>query len=122
MRCRIANRPGMFGRLTTAIGENGGDIGAIDIVRAERDVMICDISRCGCKTTGMAIGWMSAINMLPGVEVLQSSDHVFLAHLASLASTAACRSKRATIFRQCGCPAWRACASALPPNLNPPIR
>lgn len=80
LRCRIANRPGMLGRLTTAIGENGGDIGAIDIVRAERDVMIRDIS-VRVQDDGHGDRLMSAINMLPGVEVLQSSDHVFLAHL-----------------------------------------
>nr|HRC75085.1 malic enzyme-like NAD(P)-binding protein [Kouleothrix sp.] len=80
LRCRIANRTGMLGRLTTAIGENGGDIGAIDIVRAERDVIVRDISvRVQNDEHGDRL--VAAINQLPGVEVLQSSDRVFLAHL-----------------------------------------
>jgi len=80
LRCRIVNRTGMLGRLTTIIGEHGGDIGAIDIVRAERDVMIRDISvRVQDDAHGQRL--IEAINQLPGVEVLQSSDRVFLAHL-----------------------------------------
>ena len=43
VRCEIENRPGMLGRLTTRIGEVGGDIGAIDIVRAERSLLVRDI-------------------------------------------------------------------------------
>lgn len=80
LRCRIANRPGMLGRLTTAIGELGGDIGAIDIVRADRDVMVRDISvRVRDDEHGDAL--VAALNQTEGVAVLQSSDRVFLAHL-----------------------------------------
>lgn len=80
LRCRIPNRPGMLGRLTTTIGENGGDIGAIDIVRAERSVMIRDISvRVQDDEHGEQL--VAALNQIPGVEVLQASDRVFLAHL-----------------------------------------
>ena len=32
VRAAIKNRPGMLGRLTSAIGEAGGDIRAVDIV------------------------------------------------------------------------------------------
>ena len=80
LRCRIANRPGMLGRLTTAIGESGGDIGAIDIVRADRDVMVRDISvRVRDDEHGDAL--VAMINQIDGMAVLQASDRVFLAHL-----------------------------------------
>jgi malate dehydrogenase (oxaloacetate-decarboxylating) len=80
LRCRIANRPGMLGRLATAIGEHGGDIGAIDIVRAERAVMVRDISvRVQDEQHGDEL--VAVINALPGFEVLQVSDRIFLAHL-----------------------------------------
>jgi hypothetical protein len=32
IRCKIENRPGAFGRLATAIGEVGGNLGAIYLV------------------------------------------------------------------------------------------
>ena len=33
VRLEITNRPGMLGRVTSAIGKSGGDIGAIDLVQ-----------------------------------------------------------------------------------------
>lgn len=80
VRCQIDNRPGMLGRLTTRIGEVGGDIGAIDIVRAERSLLVRDITvRVQDEQHGGML--VAAIRDLPGVQVLQVSDRVFLAHL-----------------------------------------
>lgn len=90
LRCQIENRPGMLGRLTTRIGEVGGDIGAIDIVRAERSVLVRDITvRVQDEEHGATL--VAAINDLAGIHVLQVSDRVFLAHLgANSACRAAC--------------------------------
>ncbi len=80
LRCQIENRPGMLGRLTTRIGEVGGDIGAIDIVRAERSMLVRDITvRVQDEEHGDTL--VTAINDLPGISVIQVSDRVFLAHL-----------------------------------------
>lgn len=80
LRCQIENRPGMLGRLTTRIGEVGGDIGAIDIVRAERNTLVRDITvRVQDEQHGAAL--VESINGVPGVSVVQVSDRVFLAHL-----------------------------------------
>lgn len=80
LRCQIENRPGMLGRLTTRIGEVGGDIGAIDIVRAERSVLVRDITvRVQDEEHGATL--VATINDLAGIHVLQVSDRVFLAHL-----------------------------------------
>lgn len=80
LRCQIDNRPGMLGRLTTRIGEVGGDIGAIDIVRAERSLLVRDITvRVQDEQHGEAV--VETCNAVPGVHVLQVSDRVFLAHL-----------------------------------------
>jgi len=80
LRCQIENRPGMLGRLTTRIGEVGGDIGAIDIVRAERSVLVRDITvRVQDEEHGATL--VAALNDLGGIHVLQVSDRVFLAHL-----------------------------------------
>ena len=45
VRLQITNRPGMLGRVASAIGDAGGDIGAVDLVettreRTERDITI----------------------------------------------------------------------------------
>ena len=80
VRCQIDNRPGMLGRLTTRIGEVGGDIGAIDIVRAERALLVRDLTiRVQDEQHGAAL--VAAITGLSGVQVLQVSDRVFLTHL-----------------------------------------
>lgn len=80
IRCEIENRPGMLGRLTTHIGEVGGDIGAIDIVRAESGIMVRDLTvRVQDEQHGAAL--VEAIRGIPGIRVLQVSDRVFLAHL-----------------------------------------
>lgn len=86
LRCQIENRPGMLGRLTTLIGEVGGDIGAIDIVRAERNILVRDITvRVQDEQHGERL--VAAINTLPNVKVLQVSDRVFLAHLGGKLAT-----------------------------------
>ena len=43
-RIRIANMPGMLGKVTSAIGEAGGDIGAVDIVEAGGQTMTRDVT------------------------------------------------------------------------------
>ena len=44
VRVRIANLPGMLGKVTSAIGEAGGDIGAVDIVEAGGQTMTRDVT------------------------------------------------------------------------------
>jgi len=44
VRVVISNRPGMLAKVTSVIGEHGGNIGAIDIVRAEKDELTRDIT------------------------------------------------------------------------------
>jgi len=80
LRCQIPNLPGMLGKLATAIGEAGGDIGAVDIVRAERTFMVRDITvRVQDENHGAQL--VALVNGLPAMSVLQISDRVFLTHL-----------------------------------------
>nr|WP_044201004.1 malic enzyme-like NAD(P)-binding protein [Oscillochloris trichoides] len=80
LRCEIQNQPGMLGRITTIIGEHGGDIGAIDIVRAERGLVVRDITvRVLDENHGERL--VTAINTTPGVRVIRVSDRVLLAHI-----------------------------------------
>jgi malic enzyme len=43
-RVAIQNRPGMLGRVASAIGDAGGDIGAVDLVESQRDHIVINIS------------------------------------------------------------------------------
>lgn len=44
LRLEIVNQVGMFGKIATAIGEVGGDVGAVDIVRVGKGVIVRDIT------------------------------------------------------------------------------
>jgi malate dehydrogenase (oxaloacetate-decarboxylating) len=80
IRCAITNRPGMLGRLTSCIGEVGGDIGAIDIVRAEEGVLVRDLT-VAARDDDHAAAIVAAVQAIPGIEVVNVSDRVFLLHL-----------------------------------------
>ena len=44
LRVHLDNQPGAFARLAAAIGEAGGLLGAIDLVRVERGTKIRDVT------------------------------------------------------------------------------
>ena len=80
LRVKLLNRPGMLGKLTMAIGQAGGDIGAIDIVSAGRDAMVRDIT---VNATSIEHGAkiVEAARDVDGIEVINVSDRTFLMHL-----------------------------------------
>src|ERR687894_1047757 len=80
LRVKLANRTGVLGELTTAIGRAGGDIGAIDIVSVGRDAIIRDITVNAASTEHIA-QIVGAARDIDGVEVVNVSDRVFLMHL-----------------------------------------
>ena len=79
-RCRIVNRPGMLGQLTSAIGSVGGDIRALDIVRVEGNGIVRDITVLAADADH-AQKLIQRMSTVPGVEVIEYSDRTFLAHL-----------------------------------------
>jgi malate dehydrogenase (oxaloacetate-decarboxylating) len=79
IRCQIDNRPGMLGAIATAIGESGGNIGAIDIVRVDRKHIVRDITvRVQDELHGDRI--VRRVNAIPGIVVTNVSDRVFSLH------------------------------------------
>ncbi len=80
VRVKIHNRPGKLGELTTAIGQAGGDIGAIDIVSVGRDFLIRDIT-VNAYSEEHDSQIVDAVRLIDGVEVIHSSDKTFLMHL-----------------------------------------
>ncbi|HWE64609.1 MAG TPA: malic enzyme-like NAD(P)-binding protein [Chloroflexota bacterium] len=80
LRCEIGNEPGMFARLATVVGEAGGDLGAIDIVRVTRATKIRDVT-VNARDDQHAQEIVAAVQAVPGVKVVQVSDRTFLMHL-----------------------------------------
>jgi malate dehydrogenase (oxaloacetate-decarboxylating) len=80
VRLTIQNKPGMLGKVTSAIGKGGGDIGAIDLVEVGKSTITRDIT---FKTSGErhAQQVVERIRGLDGVEVVNVSDRTFLMHL-----------------------------------------
>ena len=80
LRVEIEHRPGMLGRVASAIGEVGGTIGSVDLVQVERDHTIRDIT----VETGDASDWprlTEAVNAVHGARVLDTTDRTFLLHV-----------------------------------------
>ena len=80
LRVHVEDRPGGFADLARAIGDAGGSLDAIDLVRAESGVKVRDV-------TVMASGAehleriSAAARAVRGITVERVSDRVFLAHL-----------------------------------------
>jgi malate dehydrogenase (oxaloacetate-decarboxylating) len=79
-RLEIRNRPGMLGRVASAIGSAGGDIGAVDLVESHRDRILRDITvKARDSVHGQQI--VSSLKHVAGVRVVSVSDRTFLMHL-----------------------------------------
>jgi malate dehydrogenase (oxaloacetate-decarboxylating) len=80
VRAAIKNRPGMLGRVTSAIGEAGGDIRAVDLVELVKDIIVRDLTiNARDEEHGHEI--VAAIRRVEGVRVVNVSDRTFLVHL-----------------------------------------
>jgi malate dehydrogenase (oxaloacetate-decarboxylating) len=80
VRVRLANRPGMLGKLTSAIGKAGGDIGAVDLVEAGLSTITRDISfKASDERHGERI--TERLRAISGADVVNVSDRTFLMHL-----------------------------------------
>jgi malate dehydrogenase (oxaloacetate-decarboxylating) len=80
LRVEIDHRPGMLGKVASAIGDAGGTIGAVDLVQVEGSHTIRDIT----VETGDASDWprlTAAVNAVPGAHVLDATDRTFLVHV-----------------------------------------
>jgi malate dehydrogenase (oxaloacetate-decarboxylating) len=80
VRLEITNRPGMLGKVTSAIGKAGGDIGAIDLVEVGRNTITRDLT-FKASDERHAQGVIDRIRTVDGVRVVNFSDRTFLMHL-----------------------------------------
>src|SRR4030043_2443295 len=79
LRLEIVNQVGMFGMIGTAIGETGGDIGAVDIVRVGKGVIVRDIT-VNARDEAHEKDIIDAVKKIKGVRVIHVSDRTFLLH------------------------------------------
>src|SRR3954449_4921266 len=80
IRVVVPSAPGSFAHVAGAIGAAGGDLGAIDLVRAGREGTVRDVTvNASDSDHGKQI--VDAVRALPGVDVQSVSDRTFLLHL-----------------------------------------
>jgi malate dehydrogenase (oxaloacetate-decarboxylating) len=80
LRTETSNQPGTLGRVATAIGEEGGDIGAIDIVRTGGGKIVRDIT-VAARDEAHSEAIVNRVRELEGITVLHTTDRTFLLHL-----------------------------------------
>src|SRR5215212_1066335 len=80
IRVVVPSAPGSFAHIAAAIGTAGGDLGAIDLVRAGPEGTVRDVTvNAGDSEHGKQI--VEAVRAIPGVDVQSVSDRTFLLHL-----------------------------------------
>ncbi|HEY5191958.1 MAG TPA: malic enzyme-like NAD(P)-binding protein [Candidatus Deferrimicrobium sp.] len=80
MRLEIQNKVGMLGKVTTAIGEAGGDIGAVDLSGHGKGTVIRDVT-ARARGIDHAQEIINTVKAIPGVKIVNVSDRTFLMHL-----------------------------------------
>ena len=80
LRVELPHRAGSLGKILTAIGDIGGIVGAVDIVRMGGERTIRDVT-VNARDSEHARQISDAIDALPEVRVVNFSDRTFLMHL-----------------------------------------
>lgn len=79
MRVELLTKPGMLGKVTSAIGKAGGDIGAVDIVGFKKDITIRDIT-VSVADIPMGERVVEQVKRIKGVNVVSVTDRTFMLH------------------------------------------
>lgn len=80
MRLYIKNKPGMLANVLSAIADEKGDPGAVDVVKVEGNYKVRDLTvSARDETHSQSI--VNAVKQIDGVKVRNVSDRVFLLHL-----------------------------------------
>ena len=80
IRVKLDDSTGVLGRVTTAIGETGGIVGAVDVVETDssgalRDIVVDAADRAHWDRI------LSSIDATEGAEVIDTTDRTFLLHV-----------------------------------------
>lgn len=79
LRLEIINKVGIFGKIATAIGSAGGDIGAVDIVTAGKGMIVRDVT-VNARNEAHEREIIKSVKRVEGVKILHVSDRTFLMH------------------------------------------
>ncbi len=80
LRVEFPHRAGSLGKILTAVGEAGGMVGAVDIVRMQQERTIRDIT-VNARDSDHGQQIVQTVEELPDVRVVNVSDRTFLMHL-----------------------------------------
>jgi malate dehydrogenase (oxaloacetate-decarboxylating) len=80
LRVHLDNHPGAFAGLAKAIGDAGGLLGAIDLVRVEHGKKIRDVTVLASDESHLG-RIVDAVRAVDGIEIEHVSDRTFLMHL-----------------------------------------
>ncbi len=80
IRVHLADSPGAFARLANAIGEAGGSLGAIDLVRIEKGIKVRDVTVDASDSEHLD-RIVEQVRAIDGIDVERVSDRTFLMHL-----------------------------------------
>jgi malate dehydrogenase (oxaloacetate-decarboxylating) len=79
LRCKLADKPGMLGELTTAIGQTGTHVGNISIVGAESQYKIRDVT-VYCIDDDHLKTLLDRLGEIDGIDVIDVHDDVMEIH------------------------------------------
>jgi len=80
VRMKYPDIPGLLGRITSVIGNEDGLIGAVDVVDTKGDRITRDVTFSASDIPhGERV--IAALRSIPDVEIVNTSDRVFLMHL-----------------------------------------
>ena len=80
IRAEYPNEPGMLGKITSSIGEAGGDVTGVDVVKITKGIMTRDFTiNTGGGDHSETV--LLAVKSVTGVKVRSLSDPTFLIHL-----------------------------------------
>ncbi|WP_119067407.1 NAD-dependent malic enzyme [Rubrobacter indicoceani] len=80
LRIEFPHRAGALGQILITVGEAGGMVGAVDIVRAGGETSVRDVT-VNARDSEHAQSVVRAVEELPDVRVVNISDRTFLMHL-----------------------------------------
>ena len=79
VRVALDNRPGVFAQVATALAEEGANLGAVDMVTADADQIVRDITfEVQSETEGNRA--VMRLQAVPHVRILPAPDRVFQVH------------------------------------------
>ena len=80
MRVHLDGDPRGIGRITTAVGEAGAAVAAVDVVESHPNLLVVDLT-CNTGDAGHADEVTKMVNAVDGAHVHKVSDRTFLLHL-----------------------------------------